>query len=451
VTEPTPNAFEALANTLGPFLGPLGTAGIVIVFLIFMLIQREDLRDRLIALTSTTQINLATRAIDDAAQRVSRYLLMQFIVNVTYGIPVAIGLMLMGVPNAVLWGLLCIVLRYIPYVGPWIGAAMPTLLALAVFDGWTKPMMVVGMFIVLELLSNNVVEPLLYGKGTGLSAMAVLASAVFWAWLWGAPGLVLATPLTVCLVVLGRYLPQLEWLSVLLGDQPGLPLPARIYQRLLVMDHDQTYDLAAEFLKDHTLQEWYEQGLIPAINMAETDRHNGELDAERALVVTTGARALIEELGDHTDVAPAKAEDATADSEAPQPPKAKVDTASRPLILLVAARDDADELAALMLAQLLEREGQNCRVLPSGALATETGDSAAALSPAVICVSAMPPMAVAHARYMCKRLLSKLPGVPLVVGIWNASDPQRALERVHTSGAEVVVSSFSEALDKLRR
>lgn len=449
VVESPPNPFESLAMTIHPLIEPLGTAGIVIVFVIFMLLQREDLRDRLIALTGTSQLNLATKALDDAAQRVSRYLLMQFIVNVTYGLPVAIGLTLIGVPNAVLWGVFAAIFRYVPYVGPVIGAALPTLLALAVFDDWTRPLMVIGLFVVLELVSNNIVEPLLYGKGTGVSSMAVLTAAVFWAWLWGLPGLVLATPLTVCLVVLGRYIPQLQWLAVLLGDEPGLPLPARVYQRLLAGDHDQALDLVLEELKRTSLLHVYENVLIPAMSMAEADRHDESLDEDHATNVLAGMRALIDELDEQETKSTAPADVKGAETAAAAITRVDGDD-SRPLIAIIPARDEADELAGLMLEQLLRREGQRCRTLPGDALAAETVERVVKLAPAIICVSAMPPMAVTHARYMCKRLRSSLPEARLIVGMWHATDVQRAKDRLQAGGEESVVATFTEAIDRLR-
>src|SRR5690606_7062319 len=253
-----------------------------IVFVIFMLIQREDLRDRMLRLIGPGRLIATTQAIDDAAHRVSRYLLIQWMVNATYGTAAAIGLYVIGLPNALLWGVLATLLRFIPYVGPWIGASMPIALSLAAFDDWTRPLVVAGMFIVLELLSNNLMEPWLYGMGTGVSPVAIIASAVFWTWLWGPIGLVLATPLTVCLVVVGLYVPRLEFLNILLSDQPGLPPQARVYQRLLAMDQEEVFQIADEYLKERSLLDLYEYVLLPALSMAEHDRHHGILDQARS-------------------------------------------------------------------------------------------------------------------------------------------------------------------------
>jgi predicted PurR-regulated permease PerM len=239
LVEPPETPLTVLRTTLFPLLGPLGTAGLVIIFVIFMLIQREDLRDRLLRLLGEGRLNASTQALDEAAQRVSRYLLMQSLINTGTGTAVGIGLFFIGVPNALLWGLFAGVLRFIPYVGPWVAATLPTLISLAVFPGWEKPLLTIALFLLIELVSNNVVEPLVYGSETGISTLGILVSAVFWTWLWGAVGLLMATPLTVCLVVMGRYVPQLHFLDVLLGDQPPLPLEAQIYHRLLALDAEE--------------------------------------------------------------------------------------------------------------------------------------------------------------------------------------------------------------------
>ncbi|WP_171187329.1 AI-2E family transporter, partial [Alienimonas chondri] len=239
---------EFVSGYLGSLLAPVGVAAVVLVFAVFMLIDREDLRDRLFRLSGVERLGTTSRVLQEAGERVSRYLLMQLIVNASYGVAVAAGLLLIGVPNAILWGLLAAALRYVPYVGPWIAALFPIALSVVVSEGWSQPLLVVGMFVLLELISNNVIEPWLYGSGTGVSTMGVLAAATFWLWLWGPVGLILAMPLTVCLTVIGRHVPQLAFLQVMLGDEPVLDPPSRLYQRLLSLDRDEVDDLVEEFL-----------------------------------------------------------------------------------------------------------------------------------------------------------------------------------------------------------
>ena len=277
VRTPKESSLEMARDFVWPILGPLGTAGIVIVFVIAMLFQREDLRDRLIKVISAGGLNVATQAVDDAAQRVSRYLAMQLVVNATYGIPIGLGLHFIGIPNALLWGLLATLLRFIPFLGPWIAAFFPVVLAIAVDPGSTKLLYTMGIFLVMEVVCNNVVEVWLYGVSTGISNLALMVAAVFWTWLWGPAGLFLSTPLTVCLVVVGKYVPGLKFLSVLLGSDPVLEPPAQFYQRMLSMDSEAMLELAEKFVEARSLADFYDEVFVPALILAEADRHNGAL------------------------------------------------------------------------------------------------------------------------------------------------------------------------------
>ena len=253
---------QTLREVGGPLVEPIATAGLVVVFVIFMLLQREDLRDRIIRLVGAGDVARTTEAMNDAAKRISRYLLMQLVINVLYGIPVGVGLYFIGVPNPILWGLLATVLRFIPYLGPVIAALFPIALSFAVAPGWTLPLLTIALFVTLELFSNNVLEPWLYGSSTGLSPVAVLVAAVFWTTLWGPVGLLLSTPLTVCLVVLGRHVPQLAFFDVLLGDEPALPPELKFYQRLLARDPEEATELAEEYLEDEPLEKLYDSVII---------------------------------------------------------------------------------------------------------------------------------------------------------------------------------------------
>ena len=240
---------QVFGGMFGTLLEVLGTTGIVIVLVVFFLVRREDLRDRFIHLVGKGHVTVTTQMLEDAGARVSRYLSMLFLINVTFGISVGIGLYLIGVPNAVLWGILAAALRFIPYIGPWIAAAMPIGLSMAISPGWGAPLLTVGLFVVLELFSNNVLEPWLYGKNTGVSAVAVLVAAVFWMWLWGPVGLLLATPLTVCLLVVGKHVPQLSFLDILLGNEPVFEPKKRIYQRLVAGDQEEAAELLEDYLE----------------------------------------------------------------------------------------------------------------------------------------------------------------------------------------------------------
>jgi predicted PurR-regulated permease PerM len=288
--------FARLAAAAEPLLGPLGTFAVVAVFVVFFLLEREDLRDRLIRLAGEDQLLLTTQAIDDAGRRVSRYLLAQLLVNVLYGIPVGIGLWLIGVPNAPLWGLLAVVLRYLPYLGPWLAAAAPLVLALGAFPDWTRPLLVLALFAALELVINNLVEPYVYGAQVGLSPVALLLAALLWTWLWGPLGLMLAAPLTVCLAVLGQHVPQLEFLAVVFGDGPALPPASRLYQRLLAGDTVEAAALVDQQLTANGRSALYEDVLRPAVALAERDRQRGALDGERLGAVLAALDSLLADL-----------------------------------------------------------------------------------------------------------------------------------------------------------
>ena len=307
-----------LQTIVGPLIEPLATTGIVIVFVVFMLLQREDLRDRFIRLVGTSDLHRTTQALGDAAGRVGRYLLMQLVVNVAYGIPIGVGLWLIGVPNPLLWGMLAIVLRFVPFIGPVIAAAFPLALSIAVDPGWTMLLWTAALFIVLELISGNIVEPWLYGASTGLSSIAILAAAVFWTWLWGPVGLLLSTPLTVCLVVLGRHVPQFGFLNVLLGSEPVLEPAESLYQRLLAGDPDEATERAEEYLKSHSILVYYEDVAIPALSMFEHDRARGVLTDERRALVSAAALTLVDNLSEHEDT---KVQDGVEEAGEERPPE----------------------------------------------------------------------------------------------------------------------------------
>ena len=335
---------EFVQGVLVPVLGPLGTAALVLLLLIFMLLQREDLRNRLIRLIGQGRISATSQAMDDAASRVSRYLLMQLVVNVSYGIPVAIGLYFIGVPNAILWGALSAVLRFIPYLGPWIAAAFPILLSLAVSPDWMAPLLTIGLFIVLELFSNNVMEPWLYGSSTGVTPMALIVAALVWTWLWGPVGLVLATPLTVCLVVMGRRIPKLAFLSILLSDEDPLTPAEDCYHRLHRVGEQDEMELVDTYLKSNPLSALFDCVLIPVVAAAETDHRLGLLESEQLEHIEQGLSEILVELELQQDTTLPE----TAPGEA---------TVFR--VCCVPAKAYRDQLAGDMLVQLLHQTGYN--------------------------------------------------------------------------------------------
>ncbi|MGH7003357.1 MAG: AI-2E family transporter, partial [Alphaproteobacteria bacterium] len=342
---PPPDPLSLLQTFAGPLIQPLATVGIVIVVVIFMLMRREDLRDRFIKLVGASDIHRTTTALHDAGKRVGQYLLMQLIINVSFGVPIGIGLWIIGIPNPMLWGLLAIVLRFVPYIGPIIAAAFPLMLSLAVDPGWMSLFWTASLFIVLELISNNVMEPLLYGSKTGLSPVAILMAAIVWTWIWGPIGLILSTPLTVCLVVLGRHVPKFEFLDVLLGNEPVLLPPQQLYQRLLSGDPDEATEKAEEYLQSASIIDYYAAVAIPALLLAEHDRGRGVLDTPRRNRVAQSMAFLVENLSDYQDAIDEEEEA----SEKDVPRSAKKPKATKPKTVISAGgRGDLDDAAGVI-------------------------------------------------------------------------------------------------------
>ncbi|WP_319783871.1 AI-2E family transporter [Oceanisphaera sp. IT1-181] len=426
------NIFESFAEMAGPFIGPLGTSGLVIIFVIAILFQREDLRERLIRIIGGSHLNVATEAIDDAAKRISRYLTMQLLVNSSYGIPISVGLYFIGIPNAILWGFLAILLRFIPYIGPWIAAAFPIALAFAIDPGWSTLFLTLGLFITLEIISNNVVEPWLYGVSTGISNFALMVAAVFWTWLWGPVGLFLSTPLTVCVVVLGNYVPSLSFISVLLGSVPALKPNERLYQRMLAMDYNEMLSLSRDYVKQNSMTDYYDQLLIPALSAAEVDRQTGGLAEIRQTFILQNIPELIDELYEKDS----------------NPPFSLTRSAR---VLIVAAKDDMDELAGKILACGLEEIGIIARLHSAISVTSECAELIKQDPIEVICISALPPGAFVPARQLSRRLASGCAGVKSIVGVWSHGAQANDLQsRISTVSDAIVVTTLQDAIDKIQ-
>jgi len=457
-----------LSNVTGTALGPLATAGIVFVLVIFLLIEREDLRDRLIRELGTApgQLNNTTQALDDAAYNVSRFLLMQLIVNSTYGLAIGIGLYFIGVPNPALWGLLATVLRFVPYIGPIIASAFPTALAFAVDPGWGMVIATVVMFVVVELISNNLIETWLYGTKMGISSVAILLSAMFWTWLWGPIGLLMSTPITVCIVVLGRYIPALSGISRFLGDQPGLPLYARMYQRFLAMDPDEPDQIAQEYLTDHTVEEFYGEVLVPALRLLEDERFQDSLEPARREFILEHIRELIDDVAERPDPdkKPAAAETSPSDpaaestetkdpSPAPDVPIAlsgALAAMTPAQVICISAHDESDEVVAQMISILLRRRGIRASFIPAELRAADRVERLATEGAPIACISVLPPYAAVYARHTVQRIAARVPSTKLVVGFWEASAVSENLTRQLTAvGATEVVSSVAQAVASL--
>lgn len=446
-----PSPLQLIGGTFGSMFAAIGAIGIVMVLVVFFLVRREDLRDRFIHLIGGGHVTVTTQTLEDAATRVSRFLLTQLFINITFGVPIAIGLYFIGVPNAILWGILATALRFIPYIGPWIAATAPIGLSLAISTGWVAPLLTVGLFVVVELFSNNVVEPWFYGKNTGVSSVAILVAAVFWTWIWGPIGLLLATPLTVCLLVIGKHVPQLSFLNTLLGNEPVFDLETRVYQRLLAGDQEEAAELLLDDLEHRPLVEVYDTVLVPALAQAETHWHRGKLDEGRHKFIFQSLRASIEELGERQQAMQTREAAAETTKADGYPSLAPLTDSSRLCILCLPAHDEADEITGMMLAQLLETRECRVHVVSIAALVSEMGDLVEQHKADVVCISATPPAAVLHARHVCKHLRVRFPEARLVVGLWNArGDLARAKERVGCSAGAHVVSTLAAAQQQIR-
>lgn len=433
VRAPPLSPIAMIRDVLAPIVGPLETTLIVVIVAVFILLQREDLRDRLIRIFGATDLHRTTTAMDDAAARLSRYFLTQVAINAAFGVIIGTGLYASGVPSPALWGVLAGLLRFLPYIGAFLSAAPPLILAAAVGPDWTMALWVVGLFLVVEPVMGYVVEPMVYGHSTGLSPIAVIVSAIFWTWLWGPIGLILSTPLTLCLVVLGRHVKRLEFLDVMLGDRPALTPVESFYQRMLAGDPDEALDQAETLLNDRSLSSYYDEVVIKGLQLAAADCLRGVLDDARLDRVRLAVRGLIAELSSHSDLEPANA-DASASgrtlAEKALPAKAPPRAAEHPLpaawradgaILCVAGRGPLDDIGATLLAQLLSKHDLGSRVASFSDVSREriaSLDVAGILAIAITYVDLEGNPA--HLRTLLRRLHDRLPGVPVTVGLWRA-------------------------------
>jgi predicted PurR-regulated permease PerM len=467
VRDPDPTPFQLVRNYLGPVLAPFETAVIVLVVVVFILMQREDLRDRMIRLFGSSDLHRTTVAMDEAAKRLSRYFLTQLCLNAAFGVLIGAGLWLIGVPIPVLWGITAALMRFVPYIGAFIAGVLPVLLAAAVDPGWSMALMVLSLFLVSEPIMGNVVEPLVYGHSTGLSPFAVVVSAIFWTWLWGPVGLILSTPLTLCLVVLGRHVEHFEFFDVLLGDRPALTPIENFYQRVLAGDADEAQEHAEELLKERSLSSYYDEVALKGLQLAVNDATRGVLTGQQLDGIRSAVTELVEDLDAYEDKEPAPTK-ATQPDEGPAGPSqserslpkepAIAETAPPPEerppawrsdtpVLCVAGRGPLDEAVCGMLSQLLHKHGLGARVVPHLAASRSNLPALDMSGVAMVCISYLEITGTpAHLRYLIRRLRQKAPDVRILVGLWPAGEAVLAEERVRKAvGADVYVTSLRDA------
>jgi predicted PurR-regulated permease PerM/CheY-like chemotaxis protein len=442
---PEPSSLEQLANAVGPALEPLGQAALIVVLVIFMLIKREDLRNRFIGLLGHGRLTGTTRVLVDSAQRLSRFLLTQLLINLGFGVLFAFGLFFADVPYAFLWGFLAVVLRFVPFIGSLVAVAFPLVLAFAIDPGWTQPIIVLALFAVLELLTANVVEPLLVGHGTGVSSIALLVAAAFWTWVWGPIGLVLSTPLTVCLVVLGQHIPRLRVFALLLGDKPALAPHVSFYQRLLARDQQEAKQVVKEQARLSGQENVYDEVLLPALALARRDRKHASLSADDEAFIFRAMKDILETCSENAP---------TVSHGAGPPPvvvEGKIETS--PVDVLVVgcpAHHEAEELSLAMLSHLLKPDGCRVEIVSTKALPAEIEARVEREAPALVFVAVLPPGGLVQARYLCKRLRKRFAELPIVVGFWGGDRHyDEVLVRLRSAGANYVTTSLLQSRSQL--
>jgi predicted PurR-regulated permease PerM len=442
-------SWQSLTGYLGSAVEVLATLAFTLVLLFVFLLKRDDLRDRCVALAGITRLALTSKALEDVTERISRYIVMVAIVNGSYGIMLAVGLFFCGVPYALLWGFLAAGMRFVPYIGPWVGAIYPMVMSLAISDGWWQPLTVFGFIVILELVSNNVIEPLAFGRSTGVSPAALLISAAFWAFLWGPVGLVLSAPFAVCLVVLGKNIPQLKFLNLLLGDEPAVRENMEIYLRLLQGDEHEASRLVLQRMKDAPADVVFDEMLIPALNYTKRDLLREYLtDGDRAMVLKRMKEALLETEEFIKTTALRQNE---TNSQPGDENRISTATLNRIKILGSPGMDDIDSVALEMLRQLLHSTRWVLEETAVETLTSELVAQVAANPPDVLCIASLPPGGLAHARYLCKRLRAVSPDMRIIVGRWGRSRNSRfESERLTEAGASFVTASLSETCQLLR-
>jgi hypothetical protein len=464
VHQPQPSPMEMAATYLSPVLSPLAHLGIVLIVTIFVLLQREDLRDRIIRLFGSSDLHRTTVAMDDAAYRLSRFFLTQVAINATFGMVITAGLMGIGLPSPILWGILAGLLRFVPYVGAILGALLPMALAAAVDPGWSMVLWTATLFLVIEPIVGHIIEPLAYGHSTGISPVSVVLSAIFWSWIWGPIGLLLATPLTLCLVVMGRHVDRLEFLDVLLGDRPALTPVENFYQRALAGDPDEAQEQAEVLLKERSLCSYYDEVALKGLHLAAADVRRGVVTVSQLERIREAVIDLVEGLQDHTDVEPAPQQQqatratrlSAAEQQLPREPRPKLpDAAEIPeawrvegSILCIAGRGPLDEISAILLAQILRKHGMGARVVPYAAVSRREIATLEVTGVRMICVCSVELRGVpSNLRYLLQRLRRKATQAHMLVGMWQDEDPATNDDDLRkTLGADTLASSLREAV-----
>jgi predicted PurR-regulated permease PerM len=465
IRQPDLTPIELAQRFLVPVLHPLTMVGLTLVVVIFILLQRTDLRDRMIRLFGARDLHRTTVAMDDAGRRLSRYYLTQLALNGAFGLITAMALWAIGVPSPLLWGIFTAIMRFVPYVGSFIAGAVPVALAAAVDPGWSMALLTLAFFVVAEPVMGHVIEPLVYGQSTGLSPFAVVVAAIFWTWLWGPIGLVIATPLTLCLVVLGRHVERLEFFDVLLGDRPALTPSENFYQRILAGDPDEALEHGEQLLKERSISSYYDEVALKGLQLAANDATRGVLSPPQLERINAAIKGLVSDLAAYPDVEPPpveKKEDVAgtpiAEDTLPKEPPVETELPDQPElpaswrgeapVMCIAGRGPLDEVASSMLAQLLGKHGIGARIVPHEMVSRSNILGLDVTGVAMVCISYLEISGnPAHLRYLIRRLRQRLPEAPILVGLWSADDDVLTDEKLRAAvGADYYVTSLREGL-----
>jgi len=413
------------------FFNLIGSTGIVLLLVIFMLLKREDIRGRIIKLIGRG-ISSTTSTMDDASERVYSYLFRQLTVNIGFGICVSIGLYLIGVPNGILWGCFASILRFIPYIGSWIAAIIPITLSFIITDSWSVPLLTISLFLILEIITAYVIEPFYYGEGTGVSSFALILAAIFWTWLWGPIGLLLSTPLTVCLVVIGQHTTNLKFLSILLSQEQALTPAEECYHRLLSFDSSASMDLVESYLKKNSLISLYDSILIPIITQTEIDFHLDLIDNEKKENVYQNIREIIEFLS------------------LSEQKEAATESVTKVNVLCLPAQAVRDELGGSILAQLLDHESFDAQLTTRQNI-SGVFELIEKMNPDLVCIAVVAPFVLSHARFLCLKLHQRKPQLPIIIGLLESPElAPEILGQFNSAGATKVVFSLSQAINALQ-
>jgi len=421
-------------SILGPLLEPLATLALVLVFVAFIMLQKDDLRDRFVRLAGSNDMQRTAVALDEAASRLSHYLALQTIINACFGLTIGVGLWLIGVPNSGLWALIGMLLRFVPYVGVPIAFLFPATLAVAVDPGWSMLFWVMALFGGVEAVVGQMIEPFVYGRSMGLSAVAVVVSAVFWTWLWGPVGLLLSTPLTMCFVVLGRHIESLKFLDVMLGDTPALKTEESLYLRMLAENPDDATEDAEDFLRDSTLAAYYDEVVARSLMLAQADVNRDVLDATRQARIRDAIKSVVLNLSgrkEETGIKPIE----LAPSWLGKP------------VLCIAGRGPLDEAAAFLLVDMLGKYGIGASVISSDQASAAQIDSLDVSGVQIVCVSYLEPGTYKNARYQVRRLRKRAPGTPVMTVFWGLGDDHsRYLDSIEATESDVVTTGLKETI-----